>query len=97
MRRSTSFKWPQLRPRQSRSKVTVPYAQSQTPGNMNIVVVGWHDAASTLKSVTDSLGNTYKLAIGPTTGQKLRQKIYYAPNILPGINTVINNIQRGSD
>jgi hypothetical protein len=68
--------------------VTVAYPQAQTQGNMNIVVVGWHDATATLKSVTDSLGNTYKLAIGPTTGTKLRQKIYYAPNIVAGTNTV---------
>jgi hypothetical protein len=68
--------------------VTATYPQAQTQGNMNIVVVGWHDATATLKSVTDSLGNIYKLAIGPTTGQQLRQKIYYAPNILSGTNTV---------
>jgi hypothetical protein len=68
--------------------LTVTYPLAQTQGNMNIVVVGWHDATATLKSVTDSLGNTYKLAVGPTTGQKLRQKIYYAPNIVAGTNTV---------
>ena len=68
--------------------VTVTYPQVQTLGDMNIVVVGWHDAKATLKSVTDSLGNSYRLAVGPTTGEKLRQKIYYAPNIIAGTNTV---------
>jgi hypothetical protein len=38
--------------------------------------------------VTDSLGNTYSLAVGPTTGTALLQSIYYAPNILSGTNSV---------
>ena len=38
--------------------------------------------------MTDSRGNTYTLAIGPTTGTGLRQSIYYAKNIAAGSNTV---------
>ena len=75
-------------PSSNQSTVTVTYPQAQTQGDMNIVVVGWHDAVATVKSVTDSLGNTYSLAIGPTTGTTLRQSIYYAPNIHSGTNTV---------
>jgi len=37
-------------------------------GNLNIVVVGWNDTTSTVSMVSDSLGNNYALAIGPTTG-----------------------------
>ena len=68
--------------------VSVSYPGAQTLGDMNIVVVGWNDTASTVKSVADSAGNTYKLAIGPTSGTGLRQSIYYAPNIAGGSNTV---------
>jgi hypothetical protein len=63
---------------------------------MNIVVVGWHDSVSTVKSVTDDLGNHYSLAIGPTTGDKLRQSIYYAPNVHSGVNTVIVTFSRAA-
>jgi hypothetical protein len=38
--------------------------------------------------VTDSRGNAYALAIGPTSGTGLRQSIYYAKNIAAGSNTV---------
>jgi hypothetical protein len=38
--------------------------------------------------VSDSLGNNYVLAIGPTTGTGLRQSIYYAAGIKAGSNTV---------
>ena len=52
------------------------------------MVVGWNDTTSAVQSVTDSAGNTYSLAIGPTSGTALRQSIYYAPNIVGGANTV---------
>jgi hypothetical protein len=68
--------------------VTVTYPFAQTAGNLNIVVVGWNDTTATVQSVRDSAGNTYNLAIGPTSGNKLRQSIYYAASILGGNNTV---------
>ena len=49
-----------------------------------MVVVGWNDTTSTVQSVKDSAGNTYSLAIGPTSGTGLRQSIYYAANIAGG-------------
>jgi hypothetical protein len=49
----------------SGSSVAVTYPGSQTAGNMNVVAVGWNDTTSTVKSVTDSLGNVYTLAAGP--------------------------------
>ena len=49
---------------------------------------GWNDTTSTVSSVTDSRGNSYALAVGPTTGTGLRQSIYYAKNIAAGSNTV---------
>jgi CTP:molybdopterin cytidylyltransferase MocA len=68
--------------------VPVAYPGAQTAGDLNIVVVGWADTTSTVSSVVDSLGNTYSLAIGPTSGNGFRQSIYYAKNILAGNNTV---------
>jgi len=53
-----------------------------------VVVVGWNDTTATVQSVKDSAGNSYSLAIGPTSGTALRQSIYYAANITGGSNTV---------
>ena len=75
-------------PQTASASVAVTYTAGQTAGNMNIVVVGWNDTTSTVTGVTDSLKNSYVLAIGPTTGTGLRQAIYYAKNIAAGSNTV---------
>ena len=50
--------------------------------------MGWNDATSTVSTISDTRGNTYTLAVGPTTGTGLRQSIYYAKNIAAGSNTV---------
>jgi hypothetical protein len=75
-------------PQTSTATVSVSYPTAQTLGDMNVVVVGWNDTTATVQSVKDSAGNTYKLAIGPTSGTALRQSIYYAANIASGSNTV---------
>jgi hypothetical protein len=75
-------------PQANSASVAVAYPVAQTLGNLNIVAVGWNDTASTVTGVTDTRGNTYTLAIGPTTGTGLRQSIYYAKNIAAGTNTV---------
>ena len=70
------------------ASVEVSYPHAQTAGDLNLVVVGWNDTSATVQSVTDSLGNTYALAIGPSKGTALTQSIYYGKNILAGSNTV---------
>jgi hypothetical protein len=75
-------------PQSTTATVTVAYPAAQTAGDLNIVVVGWNDTAATVQSVKDSAGNTYSLAIGPTSGTGLRQSIYYVGNIVGGNNTV---------
>jgi hypothetical protein len=75
-------------PQSASASVAVAYTAAQTAGNTNIVAVGWNDTTSTVSSVTDSRGNAYTLAVGPTTGTGLRQSIYYAKNIGSGSNTV---------
>jgi hypothetical protein len=75
-------------PQTSSGTVSVTYPSAQIAGDMNIVVVGWNDTTSTVQSVTDSAGNNYSLAIGPTSGSALRESIYYASGIAAGSNTV---------
>src|SRR6201987_1196388 len=75
-------------PQTSTATVSVNYPSAQMLGDMNIVVVGWNDTTATVQSVTDTAGNKYSLAIGPTSGTGLRQSIYYAPNIAGGGNAV---------
>jgi hypothetical protein len=75
-------------PQSAESSVALSYSNAETAGDLNIVVVGWNDTVSTVKSVTDSAGNVYHLAIGPTSGSGLRQSIYYASNILSGSDKV---------
>jgi hypothetical protein len=69
------------------SAIVVPYPAAQTAGNLNIVAVGWGDTTSSISSVTDSKGNVYTRAVGPTVNGG-QQSIYYAKNIAGGTNTV---------
>jgi len=75
-------------PQSATSTITLAYPAAETAGDLNIVVVGWNDTTATVQSVTDSAGNKYTLAIGPTSGTALRQSIYYASNIAGGTDTV---------
>ncbi len=75
-------------PANNSASVSAVFPVAQTAGNLNIVAVGWSDATSTVTSVTDSRGNSYSLAIGPTSGTSLRQSIYYAKNIAAGNDTI---------
>jgi chitodextrinase len=62
--------------------VTVPFLAAQAAGDLNVVIIGWIDATTLVSSVTDTAGNTYQLAIGPTVAPGvLSQAIYYAANI----------------
>ncbi len=71
-------------PQSPSTSVVVTYAAAQSAGDLNVVVVGWNNATTTVSSVTDTKGNTYALAVGPTVqpaGGGLSQAIYYAKNI----------------
>lgn len=81
-------------PQSTSSAVAITYPGVQTAGNLNIVVVGWNDTTSSVASVSDSLGNVYSKAIGPTLGSALAQSIYYAANITGGSNTVTVNFNQ---
>ncbi len=79
-------------PQTAQLAVPVTFSSSQTPGNLNVVIVGWNDTTAAVTSVTDSVGNVYALAVGPTKNQSsLTQSIYYATSIVgaaAGANTV---------
>jgi hypothetical protein len=73
-------------PQTTQTTVTLPYNAAQTAGNLNVVVVGWNDTTAKVSSVTDTDGNVYQLAIGPTMlSGALSQSIYYAKNIAAAI------------
>src|SRR3954466_5425761 len=84
-------------PQSPQSVVAVTYTSAQAAGDLNVVVVGWNDTTAAVSSVTDSSGNVYTLAVGPTKNPgsagtfSLTQAIYYARNIVGaagGTNTV---------
>src|SRR6185437_7487915 len=72
------------------STVTLSFDGAQNAGDLIVVAIGWSDGTSTVSSVTDSSGNSYALAIGPTRySGTASQSIYYAKNIAAaGANTV---------
>src|SRR4030081_2582468 len=64
------------------TSVSVTYTSAQTVGNLNVLIVGWNNATAHVSSVTDSKGNVYRLAVGPTVlSGTASQAIYYAKNI----------------
>ena len=69
-------------PQSSPTTVSVPFTAAQTAGDLIVVVVGWDNSTSTVSKVTDSSGNSYALAIGPTVNPgTASQSIYYARDI----------------
>src|ERR1700746_499274 len=75
----------------STATVSAAYNSAQTAGDMNVVAVGWDSSSITLKSLTDSKENSYKLAVSYVDSTGITQVIYYAPNIVAataGANTV---------
>jgi hypothetical protein len=69
----------------SGTAVTVRYAAAQTAGHLNVVVVGWRDTTAQVRTVTDTNGNVYQLAVGPTVNPAVgTQAVYYAAGIAAG-------------
>ena len=71
----------------SLTSVSVTYPSAQAAGDLNVIAIGLQGAvASPIAAVTDSAGNTYTVAVGPTlsnySGGGDTQVIYYAPNIV---------------
>src|SRR5581483_7854157 len=65
------------------SSVSVTYTSAQAAGDLNVVFVGWAQATSGVQSITDTQGNIYVAAIGPTVNPiGATQVMYYAKNIV---------------
>jgi len=79
-------------PQSDSTTVSIKYTAAQVAGDLNVVAVGWNDSTAAVSSVTDTSGNAYQLAVGPTSiAGTLSQSIYYAKNIAAaaaGANTV---------
>ena len=79
-------------PQVPQSAVAVLYINDQIAGDVNVVVVPWNDTTAKINSVTDTAGNVYRLAIGPTQlSGTASQSIYYAKQIAGapgGVNAV---------
>ncbi len=70
-------------PQDSSGSVAATFPALQTPGNLNVVIIGWNDTTAIISSVTDSAGNVYSLASGPTKQSgNATELIYYAKSIL---------------
>src|SRR4051812_47762315 len=53
-------------PQSAQTTVAVPFVAAQTAGNLNVVVVGWNDSTAQVQNVSDTKGNVYAVAVGPT-------------------------------
>jgi hypothetical protein len=83
-------------PQGASANASSAFPGAQQPGDLNIVVVGFSDAANTITSVSDSAGNAYLAAVGPTQGANVTQAIYYAPNIQASASNVVTVAFSGS-
>jgi hypothetical protein len=76
------------------SSVTFP--EAQLAGDLVVVAVGWGDTTDNVAQVSDTRGNGYLLAIGPTRTAGLSQAIYYAKNIANAVaGTNMLNVRFG--
>jgi hypothetical protein len=75
--------------------VSVTFKKPTTAGNLIVAYVVWDNAGSV--SVTDSAGDTFASAIGPTqaTGDPSSAQIFYAANIAGGPDTVTASFATG--
>ena len=87
-------------PQASQTTVSVKFNAVQIAGDLNVVAVGWNDSTATVSGVTDTAGNAYTLAVGPTVISGVAtQSIYYAKNIVAaaaGANTVTVTFSPGA-
>ena len=79
----------------SGGSVSVTFKKPNTAGNLIVAYVVWDNAGAV--SVTDSAGNTFASAIGPTqaTGDPSSAQIFYATNIAGGPDTVTASFATG--
>ncbi len=64
--------------------VVVTMPSPETKGNLNAVAVSWQ-SAGVVKTISDSDGNTYQVAVPSTSSVDLGHAIYFAKNINGGL------------
>ena len=70
-------------PNKPQTTVRVNFTAAQVAGDLNVVVVGWSNSTATVTAVSDTEGNAYTRAVGPTVQSGIAsQSIYYAKNIV---------------
>jgi IPT/TIG domain/Fibronectin type III domain len=70
-------------PQTNQTSVPVTFTAAQAAGDLNVIAVGWNDSTATVSTITDTSGNTYTRAAGPTVLSGVAsQSIYYAKNIM---------------
>jgi hypothetical protein len=76
----------------SASSIAVTFSQAQSAGDTIVLAIGWAGGSASLTRISDSIGNGYASAVGPTKiSAGLAQSIYYAKAIAAaaaGANTV---------
>ena len=79
-------------PSTAQSTVTVALSKAQAAGDTNVVAIGWSNSTSLVSSVTDTKGNTYNVAEGPTVQSGVQSQIIYVAKSIAaaaaGANTV---------
>jgi len=66
----------------SDSTVSATYGDAQSAGDVSLVFIAWGDSTANVTSITDTSGNTYTRAAGPTRiDGTAAQAVYYAKNI----------------
>jgi len=84
-------------PQTNQTAVSVTLRSPQGAGNLLVVFAGWNDTTATVSAVSDSVGDRFSLAVGPTRRTMvLSQSIYYANNIAGGANTVTVRFSRAA-
>jgi chitodextrinase len=79
-------------PQTTTSSVSAAFIGAQTSGDTNVVAIGWRTPTVNVQSVTDTRGNVYVLAVGPTVLPGIgAHALYYSSGIsaaAAGGNTV---------
>jgi len=75
------------------STLSATFSSNVTAGNLLVIAIGFVGASTTVSSVTDTLGNTYSRAVGPTIDTNVNYTIYtyYTTSSSTGSNTVTVN------
>jgi len=80
--------------------IAAPFTAAQVASDLNVVVVTWNNTTAQVQSVSDTTGNVYQRAVGPTTrSSQASQSLYYAINkatATAGANTVTVTFSSGA-